>query len=73
MKKSVPDLSVIVHLTILKRDEAEIRIQHYNISKKCKENYDETIGCELAAALLQLQKEKDNAAGRVARSSCCYE
>jgi hypothetical protein len=30
-------------------------------------------GCELAAALLQLQKEKDNAAGRAARSSCCYE
>jgi hypothetical protein len=31
-------------------------------------------GCELAAALLQLQKEKDNAVGKAARgSSCCYE
>jgi hypothetical protein len=58
MKKSVPDLSVIVHLTILKRNEAEIRIQHYNISKKCKENYDETIRLRACSGFTAIAKRK---------------
>jgi hypothetical protein len=58
MEKSVPDLSVIVHLTILKRNEAEIRIQHYNTSKKRKENYDETIRLRACSSFTAIAKRK---------------
>jgi hypothetical protein len=58
MEKSVPDLSVIVHLMILKRNKAEIRIQHYNISKKCKENYDEIIRLRACSSFTAIAKRK---------------
>jgi hypothetical protein len=58
MEKSVPDLSVIVHLTILKRNEAEIRIQHYNTSKKRKENYDKTIRLLACSSFTAIAKRK---------------
>jgi hypothetical protein len=58
MKKSVPDLSVIVHLMILKGNEAEIRIQHYNTSEKCRENYDETIWLRACSSFTAIAKRK---------------